>query len=86
MIEPDWRRDVALLRVSEKFWKTFFKWPAHARRIPNEMADPQRREILAAVPGGKPGYAAIAFILPDAFADSQGVPVRYAQRFGRGNL
>ena len=78
MIEPDWKRDVALLRVSEKFWKTFLKRPAHALGIPNEVSDAKGREIFAGVPSRQAGDAAVTFVLPDPFSDSK--------RVGIGNM
>ena len=78
MIEPDWKRDVALLRVSEKFRKTFIERSAHALGIPDEMSDAKGCEIFAGVPSREPGDATVTFILPDPFSDSK--------RVGIGNM
>ena len=82
MIKPDRSGDVTLASKSDEFWKAFFKRPAHAFGIPNEMTDAKGGEIFAGVPGGQTGDAAIAFILPDLLSDSDRVSIRNMYRFG----
>ena len=40
-----------------------------------ELADAQRREIFAFIPGGEAGNSSIALILPDSLSDFQSVAV-----------
>jgi len=72
-------------RKREKFWKTFFEWAVHAFRIPNEMSDSKRGEILPGIPSRQSGDAAVALILPDLFADSKRFGIRNVNRLGGGS-
>ena len=82
MIEPDRDGDITRMRKLEEFWKAFFKRAAHPFRIPNEMADAKRCELLAGIPGSEAGNASITFVLPDSFTDPKCVSARDLGRGG----
>lgn len=68
-------------REGEEFWKAFFKRAVHALRIPNEMTNSKRSEIFSGVPGSKTGHGAVAFVLPNLLADSEGIGIGNTNRF-----
>lgn len=71
------------MREREEFWKALFERAVHVLGIPNEVTNSKRSEIFSGIPGGKPGYGAVAFILPNFFADSTRVGIGDTKRFHR---
>ena len=63
------------MRVSEKLRETFLERTAHALRIPDEMSNAEGGKVFARIPRGQSGNAAIAFVLPDTFSNSQSVRI-----------
>src|SRR4051812_42332495 len=58
--------------------KTFVERSFPAFRIPDEVSDAERGEVLARVPGSQAGNSSVAFVLPDFVSD--------LLRFGRGQI
>lgn len=58
---------------ADEFRKALVEGPAFAYRVPDEMSDSKRSEFFTCVPGSQSGDRAVAFVLPDTFADSIGL-------------
>ena len=81
--QPPGDRLAVRCEVSDKCRETFLERAALAGGIPDEMSNPQRRELLALVPGSKARDRPIAFVDPDLAPDSCQFRVRQVRFQGR---
>ena len=54
----------------DEFRKTFLERAADAFRVPDEVTDAERGEVLACIPRGQAGQGPVALVLPDFLADA----------------
>ena len=80
MVQPDWQKRSIVSRKAQEFWETFLERSRPAFRVPDEVTDPERREIFPGIPGSKTGHGSIALVLPNPFSNAPGVGGREIDR------
>ncbi len=63
--------------------EALLKRAAHVFRVPDEMTNAERGEVLARIPRGQARDGTGAFVLPDFAADAHGVGARERDRLRR---